>query len=222
MPRRGGRRNTSAYTDLDAEKDCTIFAAAAEGEGEWANLACNGYRGYPVLIYSGDLRESVFYGFPPDGDLAPAWESFSAFNSAGAKIEWRIETENGRSVPFAAIHRWFGQREAENRKTIEVLVVEKVGQMVEREGCAVGLVHRDRQSESQRGGAQGLRTSGRAISPAASTSARSSATRCRISAAARTDHFFLPRSIASTIISLARALSYQPPILTHLPGSRSL
>ena len=131
---------SSAYTDIDAEKTCSIFSANEEG-GEFANLACNGWRGYPVLIYSGDLRESVFYGFPPDGDLAPAWESFSAFNSTGPRIEWRIETEGSRSVPFAAIHRWFVSADPENpdRQT-EVLVVEKVGQMHERDGCAVGLV----------------------------------------------------------------------------------
>lgn len=132
---------SSAYTDLDAGRDCTTFASAEEGDGDWANLVCSGYRGYPVLIYSGDLRESVFYGFPPGGDLAPAWESFSAFNSTGPKIEWRIETERARSVPFAAIHRWFVSADAENPdKQAEVLVVEKVGQMHERDGCAVGLV----------------------------------------------------------------------------------
>jgi hypothetical protein len=132
---------SSAYTDLDAEKDCTVFASAEEGEGEWANLVCNGYRGYPVLIYSGDLRESVFYGYPPGGDLAPTWESFSAFNSAGAKIEWRIETDNGRAIPYAAIHRWFVSANAEKPDSqTEVLVVEKVGQIDQRDGCAVGLV----------------------------------------------------------------------------------
>ena len=126
---------------IDAEKDCTTFASAAEGEGDWANLVCSGYRGYPVIIYSGDLRESLFYGFPPGGDLAPAWESFSAFNSTGAKIEWRIDTDKGRSIPFAAIHRWFVSADAENPdKQTEVLVVEKVGQIGERDGCAVGLV----------------------------------------------------------------------------------
>ena len=132
---------SSAYTDLDAEKDCTTFASAEEGDGEWANLVCNGYRGYPVIIYSGDLRESVFYGFPPGGDLAPAWESFSAFNSTGAKIEWRVDTDKGRSIPFAAIHRWFVSADPENlEKQTEVLVVEKVAQIHERDGCAVGLV----------------------------------------------------------------------------------
>lgn len=132
---------SSAYTDIDAKKDCATFASAAEGEGEWTNLVCNGWRGYPLLIYSGDLRESVFYGFSPAGDLAPAWESFSAFNSTGPKIEWRIESEGSRSIPFAAIHRWFVSADPENPdKQTEVLVVEKVGQIHERDGCAVGLV----------------------------------------------------------------------------------
>ncbi len=128
-------------------RDCTVFASAAEGEGEWANLVCSGYRGYPVLIYSGDLRESVFYGFPPGGDLAPAWESFSAFNSTGAKIEWRIDTDNGRSVPFAAIHRWFVSADPENPdKKTEVLVVEKVGQIDRARRLRGRAGARDRQS----------------------------------------------------------------------------
>lgn len=132
---------SSAYTDIDTEKNCATFASADGGEGDWANMVCHGWLGYPVLIYSGDLRESVFYGFPPGGDLAPAWESFSAFNSTGPKIEWRIETEGPRSTPFAAIHRWFVSADPENpAKQTEVLVVEKVGQIHERDGCAVGLV----------------------------------------------------------------------------------
>ncbi len=131
---------SSAYSDLDAEKDCAVFASAGEGDGDWANMVCTGWRGYPVLIYSGDLRESVFYGFPPGGDLAPAWESFSAFNSSGPKIEWRIETENGRAFPYAAIHRWFVSDGENPDRKIEVLVVEKVGRIDQREGCAVGLV----------------------------------------------------------------------------------
>ncbi len=131
---------SSAYTDIDTDKTCSIFSTNEEG-GEFANLACNGWRGYPVLIYSGDLRESVFYGFPPDGDLAPVWESFSAFNSTGPRIEWRIETDGSRAVPFAAIHRWFVSADPENSdKQTEVLVVAKVGQLHERQGCAVGLV----------------------------------------------------------------------------------
>ena len=127
----------SVYTDLDPARDCTTFAAGQEGDGDYANMACNGYGGYPVLIFSGDLRESIYYGFPRPGDLAPAWESFSAFNSAGPKIEWRISKDGGRTIPFATIHRWFVSEDPDepDRKT-EVLVVEKVGQINGEEGCA--------------------------------------------------------------------------------------
>ena len=130
----------SAYTDLVVEEHCSTFAYAEGGEGDWANFVCSGYRGYPVVLHYGDLRESIFYGFPPDGDLAPAWESFSAFNSAGPRIEWRIERKGGRETPFATIHRWFVSDADDAEKQVEVLVVEKVGQIHERQGCAVGYV----------------------------------------------------------------------------------
>jgi len=130
---------SSAYTDLAAEKDCTTFSINEEG-GEFANMVCNGYRGYPVIIYSADLRESVFYGFPPAGDLAPAWESFGAFNSTGPKIEWRIEENGLLHIPFATIHRWYVSNPEDPDKQVEVLVVAKVGQIAERDGCAIGLV----------------------------------------------------------------------------------
>ena len=132
---------SSAYTDLDPEKDCTVFSKAAEGDGDWADLVCTGYRGYPVFIYYADAREGLFYGFPPGGDLAPAWESFNAFNASGPRIEWRLDNETGDPVPFATIHRWFVNADPEDpEKKIEVLVVEKVGQPHAREGCVVGYV----------------------------------------------------------------------------------
>ncbi len=130
---------SSAYTDLDAGKDCTVFESLEGDEGEGSSMACNGYRGYPVLIFSGDLRESVFYGFPP-ADAEAAWESFGPFNSAGGKIEWRIATEKGLAIPFATIHRWSVSDPEDAEKQTEVLVIEKVGQVDRREGCAVGLV----------------------------------------------------------------------------------
>ena len=40
---------SSVYTDLDLEKGCSTFSLNEEG-GEFANLACNGWGGYPVLI----------------------------------------------------------------------------------------------------------------------------------------------------------------------------
>ncbi len=137
----GAQAISSAYTDLVVEDHCTTFAAAAPDEGgDWANLVCNGYRGYPVFVFYGDARESLFYGFPPAGDLAPAWESFDGFNSTGPKIEWRLETRGDRSVPFATIHRWFVSDPEDPEEQVQVLVVAKVGQPHERDGCAVGYV----------------------------------------------------------------------------------
>lgn len=129
---------SSAYTDIDTEKGCSVFSINEEG-GEFANFVCSGWNGYPVLVYSGDLRESLFYGFPPEGDLP--WESFSAFNSTGPRIEWRVETDGSRSVPFATIHRWFVSADPEKpEQRKEVLVVAKVASIDERAGCTVGLV----------------------------------------------------------------------------------
>lgn len=129
----------SVYTKLDTGKSCAVFAGPPENEpGDWGNLVCSGYKGYPIFVYYSDARESLFYGFPPAGDRAPQWESFTAFNHAGPTVEWRIMKGVVREIPFATIHRWFVMREPEDR--IEVLVVEKVGQPGIRDGCRVGYV----------------------------------------------------------------------------------
>lgn len=129
---------SSEYTKLNTETDCTVFSTAAEGDGDWANLTCNGYRGYPILIYYSDLRESLHYGFPPPGDLAPKWESFGGFNSTSDTIEWRIETGESGPRPFATIHRWMVS-DVSGDGEIQVLVVEKVAGPGG-DGCVVGYV----------------------------------------------------------------------------------
>lgn len=122
---------SSAYTDFDFSKGCKTIAKAEEGEGDWLDAVCEGYAGFPVHASEGDARQSIFYGFQPK---EWPWESFSGFNHAGPKIEWRLD--GGK--PFAVIHRWFVQN-SETEQT-QVLVVEKVGQKADRQGCAVGLV----------------------------------------------------------------------------------
>ncbi len=131
--------NSSVYTDLDFEKNCTQYDTATEGDG--ADFVCDGYKGFPVLLSAGDLRESLFYGFPPSGDLK--WESFGGFNSTGPKIEWRLLPARGNDdpLPFATIHRWFVSDDPDDsEKKTEVLVVEKVGQPQDRSGCVVAYV----------------------------------------------------------------------------------
>ncbi|MCA0011611.1 hypothetical protein LB561_05875 [Mesorhizobium sp. B292B1B] len=131
---------SSAYTDLDWKHDCVTYAQAGDGDGDWADLACSGYRGYPVLIAYDDARESLFYGFPPGGDMTSVWESFSGFNSSGARIEWRIETDGDKAVPFAVIHRRSISNPEDEKKPTDVLLVSKVAQMDARDGCTVALV----------------------------------------------------------------------------------
>lgn len=41
---------TSDYTDFDADKACTVFSKAADGDGDWADMVCDGWRGYPVFL----------------------------------------------------------------------------------------------------------------------------------------------------------------------------
>lgn len=129
---------SSAYTDLDWKKDCVTYAQAGEGGGDWASLVCSGYRGYPVLIGYDDARESLYYGFPSD-DMTAVWESFVGFNGSGPKVEWRIETKGDVAIPFAAIHRRSVSHPEDNKST-DVLVVAKVAQPEEHQGCTIGLV----------------------------------------------------------------------------------
>jgi hypothetical protein len=137
----GAEEIASVYTTIDPAADCSTFAAVgADDGGDWANMACTGYRGYPIIIHYSDARESVFYGFPPDGDLAPSWESFGGFNSTAPTVEWRVLSEGGVETPFATIHRWFVADPDDDENPIQVLVVEKVGQIHERLGCVVGYV----------------------------------------------------------------------------------
>jgi len=131
---------TSEYTQLDSEKDCVVVASADDGAGDWADLVCPGYKGYPVLLFYADLRESLFYGFPPEFDRAPDFMSFLGFHRAGPTIEWRLAPRGGSSVPFATIHRWFVDNPETPGDDTEVLVVRKVAQLDQRQGCVVGLV----------------------------------------------------------------------------------
>ncbi|MBD0413999.1 hypothetical protein [Oryzicola mucosus] len=128
----------SAYTEFDIDRDCAVTERATEGEGTFSNYVCNGYRGFPVILSVDDMRESIVYGFP--GADKTAWESFSGFNSAGPRIEWRLATYEGMELPFATIRRWFVHDPDEDDKKLEILVVSKIGQPGEADGCVVGLV----------------------------------------------------------------------------------
>ncbi|MBT1157870.1 hypothetical protein J1C56_19935 [Aminobacter anthyllidis] len=132
---------SSVYVETKTETDCVIFDKAGTDDGDYANMVCPGYRGYPVLVFSADLRESVFYGFPPADFVDIPWQSFETFNRSAGKAEWRISSHDGKVIPFATIRRWYVQADVEGKdKEIEVLVVTKVGQPGKADGCVVALV----------------------------------------------------------------------------------
>ncbi len=126
----------SVYTKVDFEVDCKQVSEDEVG-GSWT---CKGYGDYPVHFAESDLRQSAFYGPVGDWYEKGASETFGAFNYAGPTIEWRIE--NGR--PFATIRRWFvsGAPDADGNPGPEtqVLVVSRVAQPADGEGCVVAYV----------------------------------------------------------------------------------
>ena len=129
---------TSQYPDLPADAVCDTLTEYEAG----VSLSCPGYLGYGVLFSEGDLRQSVFYGYVGPWYGEGAWESFGPFNAAGTKIEWRLAD----GVPVATILRWSiqnanpqtGQIDPERRG--EILVVSKVAQPGQGEGCVIGYV----------------------------------------------------------------------------------
>ena len=55
---------TSAYTDLNLDRDCLVLEADDFG----VSWACPGYKGYPVHVSEGDLRFTAVYGFIIDAE----------------------------------------------------------------------------------------------------------------------------------------------------------
>jgi len=125
----------SAFTDLELDKCETLVAPDPdEPGGDFTSLLCPGYGEYKVLFKEGDLRQSVHYGFLKRSIIDKAFESFGPFNHMNPKIEWRI---GSRGKPIAAIQRFFvGDENAQG----QILVISKVGQPDEEEGCPVGYI----------------------------------------------------------------------------------
>ena len=132
--------NTSEYTDIDLAKACRQTDASEPGEGDYARYRCKGWQGLPVDYSSGDSRDGVAFGVH-HGDDDPSFQTFSGFNAAGSKIEWRLGLVKGRKQAVAAILRYIVSHDPEDpARTVEVLVVSKVSPRSGGNGCAVGLV----------------------------------------------------------------------------------
>lgn len=126
----------SEYTRLDQNEDCFVVARAEEDDGDWADLVCPGYAGYPYVIRYGDGRETVTYGFATGSGMT----SFAPFNYSNGTVEWLVRTEGETKRPVAAIQRWF-LANGDGAWATQILVVSKVGQPEDgAQACVVGYV----------------------------------------------------------------------------------
>ena len=128
----------SVYSDFDPAQ-CTVFSAGDPDSGEPRQAVCPGLWGYPVLLQSIEDNNSLYFGFPPEGELVSRWASFLDAGTPHGVIEWRVSSQDGRTVPLATILRWF-VAVPDRDKPVEVLVVNKVGLIEEWQGCVVGYV----------------------------------------------------------------------------------
>jgi hypothetical protein len=125
----------SVYTDLKLDTCKSLIEPNPdEPGGDFMSSMCPGLGDYQVLFKEGDLRQSVHYGFLKKSIIDTAFESFGSFNHMNPKIEWRI---GAGGKPIAAIQRFF-VGDAENQG--QILVISRVGQPGDEEGCPVGYV----------------------------------------------------------------------------------
>ncbi|UJQ93613.1 hypothetical protein [Mariluticola halotolerans] len=110
----------SIYTDINLD-ECLVLGADDFG----ASFACPGYKGYPLWIAEGDLRFFVSYGFGAPDERA-ASQTLPAFNTIGAKMEWRLSNKSGAWKPFATILRWHTEVGDGSEPDGQILVVTKL------------------------------------------------------------------------------------------------
>lgn len=91
---------SSVYSDLDITK-CKTLVKYTEDVGGLL-VQCTGIKGFDVIYSEGDLRGTASFG-PVAKKQCASTQTFSAFNTVGKKVEWRML----KGKPIATILRWF-------------------------------------------------------------------------------------------------------------------
>lgn len=125
---------TTEYTRNDP-RDCEVVSQSGPNEGDWSDIVCPGVKGYSYKVIYTDGREAVTYGFAQK----PGMPTFGAFNYAHSTVEWRMGRVSGKTLPVAAIQRFYLADQNGDWKT-QILVVSKVGQPNGGGACVVGYV----------------------------------------------------------------------------------
>lgn len=117
---------SSIYTGLNLDTCELLYARPEEaGSAEWR---CKGLGDLPLFVAEGDGRFDVDAGIEAD-----RFETLSAFNMLGEKVEWRLK----QGKPVAVIFRYLDATDEANGRT--VLAVEKIGTAA-LPGCRVAHV----------------------------------------------------------------------------------
>lgn len=119
--------NRSVYTPL-GDKQCRVIKSAEAGD-EGYEARCRGTAGYTLLLSEGDLRQNITVITPQGAKHSlELWDVISGgFSSVGPKAEWRIATQNKKSVPVALILRYNASEDPEKPdKRTSYLAVTKI------------------------------------------------------------------------------------------------
>src|SRR5215510_9052514 len=98
--------NRSVYTPI-SDKQCRAIKSAEAGDDGF-EARCRGTAGYTLLLSEGDLRQNITVITPQGKQHSlDLWSVVSGgFSSLGPNAEWRITTQNKKSVPVALILRY--------------------------------------------------------------------------------------------------------------------
>ena len=119
--------NSSVYTPL-AEKQCKTIKGPDRETGDYEGR-CRGVAGYTLIVTEGDLRQNVTVVTPKGAKHSlDLWEVISGgFSSVGARAEWRMAKQDGKSKPVALIIRYNASDDPESpNKQSSYLAVTKI------------------------------------------------------------------------------------------------
>lgn len=136
----------SVYTSLGVT-DCKIIEENAKES--WSKSACPGTSGYTLTLVEGDLRQSLDI-VDPKGKTHPLELTSTVsggFSALGAKAEWRVQKQAGKTVPIAMIVRFNVSEDPEHSEKITSYLV--VNKITPNQACVTDVVKPSKTANQQ-------------------------------------------------------------------------
>jgi hypothetical protein len=119
--------NRSVYTSLGT-KQCRVIKTV-KAENDDFSARCPGLAGYKLILSEGDLRQNISVVTPKGAEHSlELWTIVSSgFSTVGPRVEWRVASQKGKSIPVALIIRFNASEDPESRnKLTSYLAVAKI------------------------------------------------------------------------------------------------